>query len=170
MIEFFEQETLETCGASIARNILYNIYNIKEGEKNLVDIIKYYNPSRDIKRKGIGVNDIANLGRLFGLKTFSRKHGNINEIKTLIDDDMWPIIHRPLGFNEDYDGHYVLSYFYNHSIYVFDPYSEGGGIKTETYEEFNNKWNYPKDSKNPETWFMFFYKNNIKIPFKGKYL
>ena len=170
MTEFFEQEENFTCGIATLRTILYNNYDINENEKSLLDIVREHNKSRDFMKNGIGVSDLANLGKHFGLKVFSRKNGKIDDIKTLIDDNIWPIIHRPFWINGDYDGHYLLTYFYNHLIYLFDPARDVGGIKAEIYEEFDNKWKFPKDSRNPEKWFMFFYRNNLKIPFKGKYL
>jgi hypothetical protein len=117
-----------------------------------------------IKENGTDVYHLVNLAKYFRLSAFSKSQGSLRNIKFLIDQGIWPIIHRP--FERDGDGHYLLVIDYNkHYFILFDPAKKHRYLALETSKGFYKKWKY----KN-ERWFIFFYKNKFMIPFKGKYL
>jgi len=182
---FFSQEHPSTCGIAVIRTVLCNNFGIKTKEDHLISLAEESRDERfyedglnkketnllnnyKIKEKGTDILDILSIAENYGLKAFSKSYGSIDNLKYLMDNGIWPIIHRPWG--EEKDGHYVLPYFYNHSMYLFDPYPSQweGGRKKENYNLFDEKWVDKKGFK----WFIFLYKDNkdFKIPFKGKYL
>jgi hypothetical protein len=178
------QEHPCTCGIAVLRTVLHNNFNVKEKEDNLINLIEEIQEEKlkedgldknelklinkhKIKEKGTDIPHIKLLAEAYGLNVFSKSHASVENIKYLLDNSIWPIIHRPSEIGEV--GHYVLPYFYNHTMYLFDPYPKewGGGRKKENYNLFDEKWIDKQGNK----WFIFLYnKDNIKIPFKGKYL
>ena len=169
---FYDQEHPTTCGIALIRTVLENNFNIKRTENYLIELAEklYLAKSKRIPQKeykikvyGTDVYHFKNLAECYGLKTFTKKNGEIKDLEHLIDNSVWPIIHRK--FEEDHDGHYLLVYNYDNQVYLFDPILKGI-FKQESYEEFDEKWLF-KDEK----WFIFLYKGgSIQIPFRGKYL
>ena len=170
---FYSQKYRSSCGIALIRAVFENKFNVKREEDTLIKRAqKLYedkcngNPHQEtytIRGHGTDVYHFKNLAEYYGLKAFSKKNGKIEDLEFLIDNSVWPIIHRK--FEEDHDGHYLLVYNYDNQVYLFDPILKGI-FKQESYEEFDEKWLF-KDEK----WFIFLYKeNSIKIPFRGKYL
>jgi hypothetical protein len=170
---FYDQGHPHACGIALIRTVLENKFGIKRTEDSLIKRAQNLYKEKcngipnqkeyQIKKYGTDVYHFKNLAEYYGLKAFSKGNGEIDNLKYLIDNGIWPIVHRE--FEEDHDGHYVLVYNYNSLICLFDPILDGV-FKDETYHEFDDKWLF-KNQK----WLIFFYEQGkIKIPFKGKYL
>ncbi len=170
----YKQKHSSTCGIAVIRNILKNKFNINRTQDYLVKLAeRLYKQKHDnkpintrykIKENGTDVYHFINLAKYFKLKVFSKSFGNIRHLKFLINQGIWPILHRPSEL--DGDGHYIIVLGYSGSyIYLFDPSKLNGGLKKESYKTFINKWTFLN-----ERWFIFYYKDKLNLPFKGKYL
>lgn len=178
---FFRQEHENTCGIAVLRTILWDIFKIKETEKSLIKLaereyIKKFkeqygceptNEQYKIYSHGTTrISHFVNIGRSFDLETFLTSQGKVEDLKKVIDMGYWPILHRP--FEEDKEGHYILSYSYNHSMYIFNPANgREYGRKKESYPLFNKKWVYPT-SEGGEKWFLLLHPKDVEIPIKDK--
>jgi len=173
LYKLHKQQHPNTCGISVAQNILKNKFRIHVAEHSLIRLAEYLykrkNKSRisqyyRIKDYGTDVYHFKNLAKYFKLKTFSKSNGTIRNIKYLIDNGIWPIIHR--SYETDGEGHYLIVIDYDkNSILLFDPSRENDGLRIESHKEFYKKWLF-----NKERWLIFFYRNGeIKIPFLGAY-
>ncbi len=177
--KFFRQEHKNTCGMAILRTILRDNFKIKEKEKSLVTLAEELykrrykqiygcDPTNEYHRiyhyGTARVSHFINIGHYFELNAFSARDGKVDDLKKVIDMGYWPILHRP--FEEDGDGHYILSYNYNHSMYIFNPANgRAYGRKKESYPLFDRKWKFPNIS---EKWFLFLFPKDVEIPFKDK--
>lgn len=176
---FFRQEDKNTCGIAVLRTILLDVFKIKESEESLVSLAeklyrkeyreKYGCAPRNDRYKIYSygtarISHFVNIGRYFELEAFLTSQGDVDDLKKVIDIGLWPIIHRP--FEEDGEGHYILAYHYNHSMYVFNPANgREYGRKRESYPLFDRKWRFPKIN---EKWFLFLFPKDAEIPFKDK--
>lgn len=176
---FFRQENKNTCGIAVLRTDLWDNFKIKESEKSLVNLAedlykrmykeKYgcapTNDEYKIYSHGTArISHFINIGRYFELNTFLTSRGNLDDLKKVMDMGFWPIIHRP--FEEDGDGHYILTYHYNHSMYIFNPANgREYGRKRESYSLFDRKWRFPRIN---EKWFLCLFPKDVEIPIKDK--
>ncbi len=165
-IEFRLQEDESTCGIALIRNILEHKFGIIKTEKELIELAeKIYEEKNkeniDLSYKILdnGTDDyhFFNIAEYYNLNTINSYNGDIEEIKDLLGKGLWLIVHRP--FELDHDGHYVLVYgFGDNYLHLFDPAREATSIKSESCKDFYDKWAYPKNSNDPERWFIAFYK------------
>jgi hypothetical protein len=157
----FPLEVPNTCGIAVSRTILYNNHDITTLEETLIEIaggpkIKTkhsYKPKYDILGDGTDLPSLELIAKEHDLEVFSESNGKLEHLKSFLDMNLWPIIHRP--FELDGDGHYVLVYGFNGRIQIFDPSPvKTGQVKEESYDHFYDKWYY-KDTD--ERWFGVFY-------------
>lgn len=174
LYRLYKQQHPNTCGISVAKNILKNKFKIHIAEHSLTKLAEYLYKRKNkprlsqyykIRDYGTDVYHFRNLANYFKLKAFSKSNGAISNIKYLIDKGIWPIIHR--AYERDGEGHYLIVIDYDrNSILLFDPSRENDGLRIESHREFYRKWLF-----NRERWLIFFYKKGqVKMPFAGKYL
>jgi hypothetical protein len=203
---FYGQEYATTCGQACIRTILYNLYNIKfKDEETLIELeeslyrkiqkeqgkklSKYYS----IKENGTAPTHFKNLANFFGLRTFSSNYGTIDNMKYLLENDIWPIIVRPFDKsnpgNIDDTSHYLVLYRNlpnSNSFRVSNPYNTKkhnkedkdqnkkkynnniGKKGIEMYNKFEYNWTYKND---PSRGYLFFCKPDMDLKkLKGSFL
>lgn len=172
MTKFFRQENDGTCGLAAVRNVLYNVFGTPCLEEKMRRMVLSHEHACDIK-EGLGPASLACIAKQYGLKAFTRKNGSVGELVYFLEKGLWPIIHR-LSDDSSPDGHYLVVHKHGFNphrrIYIFDPDGVDGGIRVELADMFDKKWNYPPKSLRPEKWYMILCPEEVKIPFKGRYL
>ena len=173
---FYRSKKKDLCGTLAQKVILFNNFSINISENELIEIQQSFNgkpkpPEWEILVNGTHVYHIENVSKHFKLRIFTTPRGESSHLEYLLDNGIWPIIHRP--FEEDGKGHYIVVHDYgNHYFHLYNPIKNCDMLRKEHYHEFEKKWIYPDPKRNPkakmkERWFMFFYEpGKLIIPFK----
>jgi len=188
---FLGQETSNLCGPGCLETLLLHL-GIKVSQKKIMDIChesyeklipkKERAEEYNIEKYGMDFYHFENLAKHFELKIFTSEKGNLKSVLTLIDEDIWPIIHRPLIKNKSYSwGHYVLAYGHykkEKMIQIFDPayenwnrpsgFTKHSGVhRIESYKEFRENWKF-SDCKNRDITFLYREPKNFQVNFRGE--
>ena len=140
------------CGVTALQQVLI-YYGIEKREDELINLLG--SKRTNIIEHGTKLSQIIKVAQYFGLDAEILKNTTINKIKSLIDNDIPPILllqawrnysANNLDWNKDYkDGHYVVAVGYNdNSMFFEDPSSVDRTYLT--FDELETRWHDVDDN------------------------
>lgn len=133
-------QTFNNCGPA-ALSMALSYFGINQSQQKLgIDLRPYQNPAGDNDDKSVTLEELARKAEEYGLLTYHRPAGNIEQIKLFISYDM-PVITRTWLKPGDDIGHYrVIRGFDDTAGQIIQDDSLQGSNLKYPYEDFLTLW------------------------------